>query len=47
MTPLLVAAVVALLAGVTVALSQKAWPVAWLCTGLGLALLSDAGVIPG
>ncbi|MEV5502142.1 hypothetical protein AB0M50_42760 [Nonomuraea fuscirosea] len=43
----LVLAVVALFAGVVVALSQKAWPVALLCAALILAALSDAGVIVG
>ncbi|MEU8244768.1 hypothetical protein [Nonomuraea sp. NPDC048916] len=47
MTALLAMALIALLAGVIVALSQKAWPVALLCAGLGLAVLADAGLIAG
>jgi hypothetical protein len=39
-------AIVALLAGIVLALSQKVWPVALLCLGLFLAVLADAGVIP-
>ncbi|MED7924012.1 hypothetical protein SMD20_07210 [Nonomuraea sp. LP-02] len=47
MDPLSIVALVALLAGILVALSQKVWPVALLCTGLFLAVLSDAGIIGG
>jgi hypothetical protein len=47
MNVLLILALVALLAGVVVALSQKAWPVALLCAGLILAALADAGLIVG
>ncbi|MEU4514926.1 hypothetical protein AB0G05_35960 [Nonomuraea wenchangensis] len=47
MDPLSILALVALLAGILVALSQKVWPVALLCTGLFLAVLSDAGIIVG
>ncbi|MCK2215728.1 hypothetical protein MF672_018300 [Actinomadura sp. ATCC 31491] len=38
-------AVVALLAGVLVALTQKVWPVALLCLGLLFSVLADAGLI--
>ncbi|MER7619076.1 hypothetical protein ACI2LC_34990 [Nonomuraea wenchangensis] len=47
MDPLGILALVALFAGILVALSQKVWPVALLCSGLFLAVLSDAGIIAG
>ncbi|MCA2222528.1 hypothetical protein [Nonomuraea aurantiaca] len=42
---LLILSVVALLAGLGIALTQRAWPVALLCVGLVLAALSDAHLI--
>ncbi|NJP87961.1 hypothetical protein HCN51_00565 [Nonomuraea sp. FMUSA5-5] len=38
-------ALVALFAGLVLALTQKVWPVALLCLGLFLAVLADGGVI--
>ena len=47
MDVLLSLSVIALLAGVGIALTQRAWPVALLCAGLALAALADAQVIVG
>ncbi|MFF0864175.1 hypothetical protein ACFYUV_20620 [Nonomuraea sp. NPDC003560] len=46
MNILIILALVALLAGAIIALTQKAWPIALLCTGIFLAVLADAGLIP-
>lgn len=43
--PLSSLALVALLVGMAVALTQRVWPVALLCLGLFMALLAEAGVI--
>ncbi|GAA3590848.1 hypothetical protein GCM10022419_086960 [Nonomuraea rosea] len=40
-------ALVALLAGLVIALTQRVWPVALLCGGVFMAVLADAGVIIG
>ncbi|UBU17083.1 hypothetical protein [Nonomuraea gerenzanensis] len=45
MDPLSSLALVALLVGMAVALTQRVWPVALLCLGLFMALLAEAGVI--
>lgn len=37
--------VAALLVGTLIALTQRVWPVALLCGGLIMAVLSDAGLI--
>ncbi|MGW0804667.1 hypothetical protein [Nonomuraea sp. NPDC002799] len=47
MDVLLILALVALLAGVLIALTQRVWPVALLCVGLIMAALADAGFIIG
>ncbi|MFI9589928.1 hypothetical protein [Nonomuraea sp. NPDC052265] len=45
MDALTILALLALLAGILVALTQKVWPIALLCGGLFLAVLADAGLI--
>lgn len=40
-----IAALAALTLGTLIALTQKAWPVAVLCGGLFMAVLTDAGAI--
>lgn len=46
MNILIILALVALLAGAIIALTQKAWPIALLCAGIFLAVLADTGLIP-
>ncbi|MEU5862755.1 MULTISPECIES: hypothetical protein [unclassified Nonomuraea] len=45
MDALTILALLALLAGILVALTQKVWPIALLCGGLFLSVLADAGLI--
>ncbi|WP_219470530.1 hypothetical protein [Nonomuraea rhizosphaerae] len=45
MSTLTILVVVALLAAVLIALTQRTWPVALLCIGLLMATLADAGLI--
>jgi len=45
MDPVTLLALLALAAGILLALTQKVWPAALLCSGLFMAVLADAGLI--
>ncbi|MEU1719872.1 hypothetical protein AB0C33_06735 [Nonomuraea sp. NPDC048881] len=45
MDALTIVALLALLAGILVALTQRVWPIALLCGGLFMSVLADAGLI--
>ncbi|MFC4123020.1 hypothetical protein [Nonomuraea zeae] len=45
MDVILILALIALLAGMVIALTQRVWPVALLCGGIFMAVLADAGLI--
>ncbi|MEV0385544.1 hypothetical protein [Nonomuraea sp. NPDC050643] len=47
MDALTILALIALLAGILIAITQKAWPVALLCFSLYFSVLADAGLIKG